>query len=151
MNLRSEWHFLLLVGIDLFFYIISIPKLCADANFEVNTISIYARNYDFLSVAIKKINTVLIIQLIIFPCFHPLLMDWEAEHVPVSLSCYWGDDVDCLTNQCLFIKISRWWRIRPTKDGPCLNWGSRHSLAPSAQFVRLRTAKTTEKPKNCSS
>ena len=32
--------------------------LCADANFEVNTRSIYARNYDFLSVAIKKISTV---------------------------------------------------------------------------------------------
>ena len=34
--------------------------LSADANFEVNTRSIYARNYDFLSVAIKKISTVLI-------------------------------------------------------------------------------------------
>ena len=32
--------------------------LCADANFEVNTGSNYARNYDFLSVAIKKISTV---------------------------------------------------------------------------------------------
>ena len=32
--------------------------LCADANFEVNTRSIYASNYDFLSVAIKKISTV---------------------------------------------------------------------------------------------
>ena len=32
--------------------------LCADANFEVNTRSIYARNYDFLSVALKKISTV---------------------------------------------------------------------------------------------
>ena len=32
--------------------------LCAHANFEVNTRSIYARNYDFLSVALKKISTV---------------------------------------------------------------------------------------------
>ena len=47
-----------MVGINLFFNIISIPMLCAHANFEVNTRSIYARNYDFLSVAIKKISTV---------------------------------------------------------------------------------------------
>ena len=58
MNLRSEWHFLLLVEINLFFNKISIPLLCAHANFEVNTRSIYARNYDFLSVALKKISTV---------------------------------------------------------------------------------------------